>query len=88
MKKLHLIILTVTLLLSQWGSIDHLYHAHKAGEVCDYCISAQPLEHAVSGTAQSVVVVKEKPVLPEQSQTSSATTYTRYYAARAPPRFI
>lgn len=88
MKRLHFIILTVTLLLSQWGSIDHAYHAHKSGEVCDYCIGAQSLDHAVISTVQSIAVVKQTPVQEEQNQTSLTKTFTRYYAARAPPRFI
>lgn len=88
MKRLHFIILTAFLLLSQWGSIDHVYHAHKAGEVCDYCISAQSLDHAVSHAAKTVVVVKQTFIQPELTQASITQSFTPHYAARAPPRFI
>ncbi|MFK5912921.1 MAG: hypothetical protein QM484_00985 [Woeseiaceae bacterium] len=88
MKHFHFLILSIILLLSQWGSIDHIYHAHKSGEVCDYCISAQPLEHAVSSAVQSIAIVKETPVKEEQTQTAYAVSFTRHYAARAPPRLI
>lgn len=88
MKRLHFILLTVTLLLSQWGSIDHVYHAHKSGEVCDYCISVQPLDHAVNHVTHSIVVVKESTVQQELLHASIAQRFTRHYAVRAPPRLI
>lgn len=88
MKRLHFIILTAILLLSQWGSIDHVYHEHIAGEVCDFCISAQPLDNAVSSSFQSTPLAKQtqKPVVLAQELTSKSIA--RYYAARAPPRLI
>ena len=88
MKRLHFTILAITLLLSQWGSIDHLYHAHQSGEVCDYCVSAQPLENAVNSGESSIVVVKATSVQADQTQTTYAESFTRHYAARAPPRLI
>lgn len=88
MKRLHFLILSVTLLLSQWGSIDHLYHAHTSGEVCDYCISVQPLEHAVSSMVQSIAVAKKTTAEEEQPQIAHAKSFTRHYIARAPPRLI
>ncbi len=87
MKRLHFIILTAFLLLSQWGSIEHLYHAHKAGEVCDYCISAQSLDHAVSSTVQTVIVVKQTFIQPELTQAAITKSFTPNYAVRAPPLF-
>jgi len=88
MKRRHFIILTAFLLLSQWGSIDHVYHAHKAGEVCDYCISGQSLDHAVGHSVKAVAVVKQTFVQPELTQASVSKSFTPTYAARAPPRFI
>ena len=59
MKRLHLIILTFTLLLSQWGTIDHVYHEHVAGDVCDYCVSAKSFAHAVTSSSLSTLVTKQ-----------------------------
>lgn len=88
MKHLHLIVLTVSLLLSQWGTIDHVYHEHTAGEVCDFCISAKSFDHAVTSSSQSIALIKQmqRPVI--LAQVSTSKSVTRYYAVRAPPRFI
>lgn len=88
MKHLHLIILAVTLLLSQWGSIDHVYHDHKSGEVCDYCLSAQPLDEAVTSSFQSTPLIKQTQRPEVLAQESISKSVTRCYAVRAPPRFI
>lgn len=88
MKRLHYIIFTAILLLSQWGSTDHVYHEHVAGEACDYCINAQPLDNVVSSSYQSAPLIKQtqKPFVLVQESTSKSIT--RYYAVRAPPRLI
>lgn len=88
MKRLYFTVFAITLLLSQWGSIDHLFHAHQSGEVCDYCVSAQSLENAVSSGEHSIAVVKATTVQEEQTQIVYAESFTRHYAARAPPRLI
>ena len=88
MKRLHLIILTVTLLLSQWGSIDHVYTHHTAGEVCDYCVSAKSFDHAVISSFQVTHVSKQNQTPVVLAQASIEKIASRYYATRAPPRFI
>ncbi|MDH5395317.1 MAG: hypothetical protein OEW97_03515 [Gammaproteobacteria bacterium] len=88
MKRLHFIILAVTLLFSQWGSIDHVYHAHKAGDVCDYCITAQSLDHAVSHAVPTLGVVKQTNIQQALPQFSVTKNVTRHYGARAPPRLF
>lgn len=88
MKHLHLIVLTVTLLLSQWGTIDHVYQEHTAGEVCDFCISAKSLDHAVTSSSQSIALIKQMQRPEILAQASTSKSVTRYYAVRAPPRFI
>ena len=88
MKRLHFIILTAILLLSQWGSIDHVYHEHIAGEVCDYCIAAQPTDNAVSNSFQTIPLVKQIQKTVVLVQELSTKSVTRYYAVRAPPRLI
>ena len=88
MKLIHLIILTVTLLLSQWGTIDHVYHEHTAGEVCDYCVSAKSFDHAVTSSVQTTTVFKQTQQANMLAQASTSQSVTRYYSARAPPRFI
>ena len=88
MKRLHLIILTVTLLLSQWGMIDHVYHEHVAGEVCDFCISAKSFDHVVTSSFQATTITQQtqEPEVLVQEATSNSSN--RYYATRAPPRLI
>lgn len=88
MKNLYLSILVVVLLLTQWGSLAHDYHVHDSAETCDYCLSAQALDNAVTPELQSF------------SGHSSFLTHTKKvfvtvtksgfynYSARAPPRFI
>ena len=88
MKRLHLIIFTVALLLSQWGTIDHVYTHHTAGEVCDYCVSAKSFDHAVISSFQITHVSKQTQTPAVLAQASIEKIASRYYATRAPPRFI
>ena len=88
MKRLNLIILTVTLLLSQLGSLDHAYSAHHSGEVCDYCVSAPSLDHAVTSSVQTDFSNNASQQHNELTQESLSANAIRFYAARAPPRLI
>lgn len=88
MKKLHLIILTLSLLLSQWGAIDHVYHDHTAGEVCDYCVTSKSLDHAVNGSIQVASISNQMQEPEILLQAPVQKSVTRYYAVRAPPRLI
>ena len=88
MKHLHLIVLTVTLLLSQWGTIDHVYHEHIAGDVCDYCVSAKSFDHAATSSFQTTRVIKQTQRAEVLVQASIAKSVSRYYSVRAPPRLI
>ncbi|MCW8829158.1 MAG: hypothetical protein OQK94_08890 [Gammaproteobacteria bacterium] len=84
----HLItLLAVITLLSQWGWLEHDYHEHDAGQVCEVCVSA----------AGHVAVIPDTPQLPplhgsETPFTPSSTSFSaaapRFYTARAPPRFL
>lgn len=88
MNRLHLIILTVTLLLGQWGSIDHVYHDHAASEVCDFCISAKSFDHAVASSFQATTLTKQTQQAETLLQASTSQGVIHYYAVRAPPRLI
>lgn len=88
MNRLNFIILAVTLLLSQLGSVEHAYSEHKTGEVCDYCVSAPSLDHAISGSSSFNFSNNTSQQYSELTQTSLATKAIRFYAARAPPRLI
>ena len=88
MKRLHLIILTLTLLLSQWGVIDHVYHEHVAGDVCDYCVSAKSFDHAVTSSFQTTALIFQTQRAEVLVQASTPKSVSRYYAVRAPPRLI
>ena len=88
MKLLHLIFLTLVLLFAQGSSLDHIYHDHKNGEVCDYCLSAHPLDHAVTTSIQSFLSIKKLQWQAEPAKVFITESNIRYYAVRAPPRFI
>ena len=88
MKSLHIIVLAFTLLLSQWGTIDHVYHEHTAGEVCDFCISAKSFDHAVTSSSQYLALIKQVQSPEILAQASTSKTVIRHYSVRAPPRFI
>ena len=88
MKRLHLFILAITLLLSQWGTIDHVYHDHIAGEACDYCVSAKSFDHAVTSSFQTTALIQQTQRAEVLVQASTSKSVSRYYAVRAPPRSI
>lgn len=88
MKRLYIITLAITLLLSQWGSIDHVYHEHTAGEVCDFCLTAKSFEDAVEGSSLNIALIKQVQRAEILVQASVSKSTTRYYAVRAPPRLI
>jgi len=86
MKNLYLSILAV-LLLTQWGDLSHDYHVHDSAETCDYCLSAQALDHAVT---PELLSFSDQAVSLNSTETVfvSVTKSGFYnYTARAPPRF-
>lgn len=88
MKRLCMITLSLVLLLSQWGSLAHAYHVHKPGDVCDYCLSAHPLDHSITATVQTVSLNSSPELHDELLQDLTAASHVSYYTARAPPGFI
>lgn len=88
MKRLHFIILTVTLLLSQLGSLDHAYSEHHSGEACDYCISAPSLDNAITSSTPTDFSSNNAQQHNEFVQASFSANAIHFYAARAPPRLI
>jgi len=88
MKQLYLITLTLFLLLGQWSSLDHVYHDHESGMACDYCLSAQPLDHVVPSFSLPEVSEKGSQWPGGLAQKSIIINNISYYSVRAPPRFI
>lgn len=88
MNRLHLTIFALLLLLGQWGSFDHAYHEHDSGEACDYCLSAQALDHAITPAIQFVFTPSFEEFQPHLTKQNLSSNTVRYYAARAPPRFL
>lgn len=88
MKSLNLLVLAITLLLSQLGTLDHVYSEHQSGEVCDYCISAPSLDHAITNSVQTHFSNNASQQHNEQTQETLSASAIRFYAARAPPRLI
>ena len=88
MKRLYIITFAITLLLSQWGTIDHVYHEHTAGEVCDYCLSAPSLDNALSYNHNIDFSKNTVQSHNEITLELLITSTVRIYAARAPPRLV
>ena len=88
MKRLHFLILAVTLLLSQLGTLDHAYSEHKSGEVCDYCLSVPSLGHALINVVKTDFSNNLTQQLAKLDSVSASVSSPRFYTARAPPRFI
>ena len=88
MKRLYLPFLVVVLLLTQWGSIGHDYHKHDTAENCDYCISAQALDHVVAPAVQTFFDHSFLQFHTVNVFTAVSNTGFQHYSARAPPRFI
>ena len=88
MKRLHLTIVMVTLLLSQWGIIDHAFHEHVESEVCDYCITAKPFDDAVTSSDEIVVSNRQNQTPAVLLATANSKTRNHFYSVRAPPHLI
>ena len=87
MRRSLITLLIAITLLSQWGWVEHGYHSHDSGDVCEVCVNA-------SG---HVALMPTAPQLPHQhgSELPVAAFYhsfnpatPRYYTSRAPPRFL
>ena len=88
MKRLHFTIITITLLLSQWGVIEHAFHEHVAGEVCEYCLTAKSFDDIVLSSDQAVVPAIQSQISEVLFQAAKSETFSHYYSIRAPPQFI
>lgn len=88
MYRFQLTVFTIILLLAQWGSFEHAYHEHDSGEVCDYCLTSQALDHVVTPAIQFVFTSSFHQILPRQVLGYFSISAVRYYATRAPPRYI
>lgn len=88
MKRQYILIFAVILLLTQWGSLGHDFHIHDSAESCDYCLSAQALDHAVTPAVQKYFDHSFHYFYTESVFVSANNTGFRHYSARAPPRFI
>lgn len=88
MKRLYIISLTLLLLLSQLGAIDHVFHEHSSGEACEYCIGSQPLDHAVSHSFLIHQHSSDTASLICDTPRTVSNVAFHYYRGRAPPRYI
>ncbi|MCW8919361.1 MAG: hypothetical protein OQL08_11185 [Gammaproteobacteria bacterium] len=77
-------LLAVITLLSQWGWLEHGYHDHESGEVCELCVSAAGHVAILPGTTQPLPLTHTslEPPTPLVSLLSAAP---RFYPTRAPP---
>jgi len=88
MNRLYTTVFVFILLLSQWGSLDHVYHVHDSAEVCDFCLSAQALDHGALHTASIVFTPSHHQSPPELVRLTVFRNNVRYFSVRAPPHFI
>jgi len=88
MKRRILIILALLVLFGQWANLEHAYHEHTHGEICEYCLSAQPFDHAAVDSANTFTLAAVAH-LPETGYIESTPRLNiRYFSSRAPPRSI
>lgn len=80
-------LLAVITLLSQWAWLEHGYHDHDAGEVCEVCVSASG-HVAVTPTAPQLPALHGSDLPVPVFSTSYTAAAPRFYATRAPPRFL
>jgi len=88
MKRLHFFILAITLMLSQIGTLDHIYSEHDSGEVCDYCLSAPSHGNALTNAVKTDYSNNATQLHNELAQAAHFVNAPRFYASRAPPRLI
>jgi len=87
MKSLYIITLTLAILLSQLGSLEHAYHEHDSGEACEYCLSAHPFDTAIL-SAEFITPAYPLSFHLNQAKLSLFTeSRFNHYSARAPPSF-
>lgn len=87
MRRSLITLLIAITLLSQWGWVEHGYHSHDSGDVCEVCVNASG-HVAVMPTAPPLPPGHESE-LPVAALYASFTPSTlRYYTSRAPPRFL
>ena len=88
MKRRLLIILAFLVLFGQWANIEHAYHDHIDGGVCEYCLSAQPLDHSLVDCTHAFIVAKTSYLHDAGFNDSTPIITVRYYSSRAPPHSI
>ena len=85
MRKPLIILLTLFSLLTQWAWVEHIYHDHDAGEMCEVCLIGQAQSHAAIPPALQL-----PPALPEQFEQVLRTwqpqeQHREHQNIRAPP---
>lgn len=80
-------LLAVITLLSQWGWLEHGYHDHDSGEVCELCVSVAGHVAIPPGTAQPLPR-SHNHLEPSTHLVSLLSAAPRFYSTRAPPLFL
>ena len=87
MRHILITLLLVLTLLSQWSWVEHGYHEHEEGEICELCINA-------SGNAaltSTKIELSNNPNIHVRfvgELDISVLNHPRFYASRAPPLFL
>jgi hypothetical protein len=87
MKRIHLIVFALVLILGQWSSLEHAYHEHNSNEVCDYCLSIKPLDNAATNSAQAFVSNQISHNQDELTSGFIPSNLIRHFSVRAPPLY-
>ena len=88
MRQLLLTLLAVITLLSQWGWVEHAYHNHDPGKICEVCLSANAHGHALTPSLPQLPTVSGFIISQQPLQQALVQRSVRYYPTRAPPRFL
>lgn len=80
-----LITLAVLLIAAQWAVLEHDYHEHDHGEVCEICVGHSPIKQALGDSGTFVQATTNKVLEVEFSLPVFISTTSLELQARGPP---
>ena len=88
MKRFLTLFLLGFVLLTQFGLVAHAYQDHAEEEVCHLCLTNSGHDHAIVANLLSLPVSGTFAFQDAIPQAATEQRTVRYYAVRAPPRFL
>lgn len=74
--------------VGQWELIEHVYEDHPDETLCELCLAANSLDHAIHSQSAELQLEVQAQSGETIATTPYAQAHVRYYAARAPPYFL